>query len=111
MDLYLSLLSPAWWAGVLVCTILLSAFCSWLAQRGGRRVGPTTNADTTARRLRQASWVVGLLVLANLAMLGTLAAANLHTPRITGPVGLAFILCCLVSLTLAVLMFRANTEA
>jgi hypothetical protein len=51
--------------------------------------------------------VVALLVLANLAMLGTLSAANLRTPRLAGPVGLVFVLCCMVSLVLAVLVHNA----
>jgi hypothetical protein len=112
MDLRLSLLSPIWWASVLLCTILLSTTTSWLAQRRARRGG----ADATVpglgvHRLRCASWVVGLLVLANLSMLGTLAAANLHTPHLMGPVGLSFCLCCLVSLVLAVLVQGLATRA
>jgi hypothetical protein len=51
------------------------------------------------------------LVLANLSMLGTLAAANLHTPHLMGPVGLSFCLCCLVSLVLAVLVQGLATRA
>ncbi|MFH1462797.1 MAG: hypothetical protein ABIO70_00215 [Pseudomonadota bacterium] len=101
MDLSLSLLSPAWWATVLVCTILLTALSSLLARR---RADPTRAPPPTARRLRLATWTVTLLVLANLAMLGTLLAVNLPSPRLAGPVGLSFLLCCLVSLVLAVLV-------
>ena len=109
MELYLSLFSPVWWAGVLVCTILLSAVSSWLARRSDKHADLSPqDTTTTAHRLRRAAWVVGLLVLANLAMLGTLAAANLRTPRIAGPVGLALVLCCLISLVLAVLVHGAT---
>ena len=86
MDLYHSLLSPVWWASVLLCTILLTTVTSWLARRSARRGNETTpNHHTKARRLRLATWAVALLVLANLAMLGSLAAANLRTPRLVGP--------------------------
>jgi hypothetical protein len=112
VDLYDTLLSPLWWAAVLGCSTALTILSRWVVprlSRGRRRPAPPSSGRSR-RRLRAATLVVALLVLANLAMLGTLTAANLHTPRLAGPVGLAFILCCLVSLTLAVLMFGADTE-
>ena len=112
MDLRLSLLSPVWWASVLVCTILLTATTSWLARRRARRsCADATAPGLSVHRLRCASWVVGLLALTNLAMLGTPTAANLRTPRLMGPVGLSFCLCCLVSLVLAVLVHGLATRA
>ncbi len=105
MEIYLSLLSPVWWAGVLVCTILLSAGSAGHARRVTKRPGDRRLASpVTVRRARCAAWSAALLVLANLTMLGALAAANLRTPRLAGPVGLTFVLCCLVSLVLAVLV-------
>ena len=112
MDLHDTLLSPLWWAAVLVCSTALTSLIRWVVPRfsPGNRTPAPASQGRSHRRLHTATFVVALLVLANLAMLGTLAAANLHTPRITGPVGLAFILCCLVSLTLAVLVFGADKE-
>ena len=108
MDLHHSLASPVWWSSVLLCTILLTTASSWLARRSAQLGNkPAPNNHTKARRLRLAAWAVALLVLANLAMLGSLAAANLRTPRLAGPVGLAFLLCCLISLVLAVLIHAA----
>ena len=110
MDLYLSLLSPVWWASVLLCSIALCATGSWVARRGIGRAGSepaaTSGLEGAKRRVRFGAFVVGLLVLANLAMLGTLAIANLRVPRLVGPVGLALVLCCLVSLVLALLVYR-----
>ncbi|MFH1468470.1 MAG: integrin alpha, partial [Pseudomonadota bacterium] len=68
-----------------------TGYDSWLARRNA---DPTLAAPPTAGRLRLASWTVALLVVANLAMLGTLLAVNLHTPRLAGPVGLSFLFCC-----------------
>jgi hypothetical protein len=108
MDLYLSLLSPVWWATVLVCTVALTAATSWLARGAARRSGPAQAARSIShRRMRLAAWTVVLLVLANLSMLCTMVAANLRTPNLAGPVGLAFVLCCLVSLVLAVIVHGA----
>jgi hypothetical protein len=88
MDLYLSLLSPVWWATVLVCTVALTAATSWLARGAARRSGPAQAARSIShRRMRLAAWTVVLLVLANLSMLCTMVAANLRTPNLAGPVG------------------------
>ena len=110
MELYLSLLSPVWWASVLLCSIASCATGSWVARRGTERTGSepatTTGLDGAMRRVRFGAFVVVLLVLANLAMLGTLSIANLRVPRLAGPVGLALVLCCLVSLVLALLVYR-----
>ena len=107
MDLDHTLLSPLWWASVLVCTIALTAACRWLARRLATQTARPRDTPSTTR-LRLGSRVIGLLVLANLTMLGGLAAANLPTPRLAGPIGLAFVLCCLVSLVLAVLTHTAT---
>ena len=114
MELYASLLSPVWWASVLVSAVLLgvlsSMFLRWQA-RNRERIAPGNGAESTHCQrtvLRYRLWVVNLLVLANVGMLAGLSAANLRAPVLYGPVGLAFILLCLVSLALSVLVYLAS---
>ena len=109
MDEYDALLSPLWWASVLLVGILINAGCSWLVRRRARNGPERPSGDQEApRHLRLGPWVLGLTVLANIAMFVTLAAANLRVPRLAGPVGICFLLCCLVSLTLAVALHGAS---
>ncbi len=60
--------------------------------------------------LRLRLWVTALLSVANVSMLVVLAVANLRTPSIAGPVGLAFILLCLFTVLLAYQVHRAATR-
>ncbi len=110
MEIYLTLLSPLWWGTVVLCSALFATVTTWLARRRPLQTRQGDPGDR-ARRLRLGTWVAGLLVLANIAMFGTLAAANLRVPSIAGPVGLAFLLCCLVSLVLAVSLHAAAGRA
>jgi len=61
--------------------------------------------EDLVRALRLRIWVVNLLVLANVGMLVGLSAVNLRIPSIGGPVSLAFVVLCLLSLTLATLVY------
>jgi len=109
MDEYHALLSPLWWASVLVATIVINTGCSWLVRRRARNGPERLSGDQEApRHLRLGPRVLGLTVLANISMFATLAAANLRVPRLAGPVGICFLLCCLVSLTLAVALHSAS---
>ncbi len=109
MELYLTLLSPVWWCTVVLCSGAFAVFAAWLSRRRPRG-SAADQIELRARQLRLGTRVVALLVLANIAVFGTLAAANLRVPSLVGPVGMACLLCCLVSLALAVSLYGASTR-
>ena len=117
MELYrISLLSPFWWISVLLGSVLLGSVTPTVAGRlsGFRRASaakdPVEENLRLRRVLRLRLWAVDLLVLANLGMIVGLSAVNLRTPALCGPVSLAFVLLCLVSLTLASLVYLSSVR-
>lgn len=113
----LSLASPVWWVSVLLASLLIGSLSPLLLDRLARRRlseqverAPAASAHqltSLLAELRLRLWVCTLLCVANLAMLVVLAVANLRVPQLAGPVGLAFVVLCLSTLTLAWQVHRA----
>ena len=116
MELYASLLSPVWWSSVLLCSAMFGVLSSLIHRHQAHHRAPAKPIDDAesnrrmGKALRLRLWVVNLLVAANVGMLAGLSAVNLRTPALYGPVSLAFVLLCLVSLTLSVSVYMASVR-
>jgi len=107
-----SILSPFWWTSVVAGSLLFGLISLRVADRWCGRPRSASRDElrilATALRLRVRAGT--FLMLANLGMWVGLGAVNLHTPSLAGPVGLAFVLLCLVCLLSAVLHLLAATR-
>jgi len=100
LELYLTVLSPVWWGSVVIVSVLIGQLSSRvLGRMDVRRGGPSPGGLLKVLRLRL--WMATLLCIANVAMLVVLLVGNWHAPTLAGPIGLAFVLLCLFTLTLA----------
>ncbi len=110
MELYLTVLSPVWWISVVLVTVLTGLLSSWVLGRVKPR-GGGSSPDGLQKELRLRLWMATLLCVANIAMLVALLAGNWRAPALAGPIGLAFVILCLLTLTLAWHAHRAAERA